>query len=86
MSSTKVTKCTSCTKPFHEGQNAIQCDKCDGWLHLKAIGGGVRGSKNMSDSYERASNKDSSAFYGIEKARRGVEIRHFECRENGRFP
>ena len=52
---------------------------------LKAIGGEGPGVKNMSDSYERASIKDSSAFYGIEKARRGVEIRHFECRENGRF-
>ena len=39
----------------------------------------------MSGSYERALIKDSFAFYGIEKACRGVEICHLECRDNGRF-
>ena len=52
MSSTKVTKCTSCTKLFHEGQNAIQCDKCDGWLHLKCSGLKQKEFKNISEETE----------------------------------
>ena len=39
----------------------------------------------MFGSYERASIKDYFAFYGIEKACRGVVISHLECREKGAF-
>ena len=49
------------------------------------VGRWVLGSKTISGSNERALIKDSSAFSGIEKARSGAEIRHFECCKNGRF-
>ena len=49
-------------------------------------GGGVRDQFLMLNLYQRASYKDSYAFYGIEKARSGAEICHAEHRENGRFP
>ena len=38
-----------------------------------------------SGIYDRASHWEPNAFYGIEKACPVVEIRHFECRENGLF-
>ena len=51
-----------------------------------AIGGGRGPGHFFSFSiYDRASHWEPNTFYGIEKARRGVEIRHFECRQNGRF-
>ena len=49
------------------------------------VGWGVRGSKNLLVSYERASNEDSCAYDGIEKACPVVTIRHFECRQNRHF-
>ena len=31
-------KCTNCAKMCINGQNCIQCDKCDGWMHLRCSG------------------------------------------------
>ena len=51
---------------------------------FKVIGGGP-GHFFSFGIYERASHWEPNAFYGIEKACPVVEIRHFECRENGLF-
>ena len=37
-SSESTTKCIKCSKIVFEGQNSIQCDDCDGWIHLKCSG------------------------------------------------
>ena len=62
----------------------------------KSVDMGLRPDKNMGGwvvfhfmvffiLYDRASHWEPNAFYGIEKACSVVEIRHFECRENGLF-
>ena len=45
-------KCLKCTKLCLEGQNCIQCDKCDGWIHLKCSGIRLKDFKNMTKNTE----------------------------------
>ena len=45
-------KCIKCAKLCLEGQNCIQCDKCDGWIHLKCSGIRLKDFKNMTKNTE----------------------------------
>ena len=45
-------KCTNCAKMCINGQNCIQCDKCDGWMHLRCSGLKLKEFQNVGKDTE----------------------------------
>ena len=50
-------KCTNCAKLCIDGQNCIQCDKCDCWQHLKCSGLKLKEFKKV------VKRQNSSAYF-----------------------
>ena len=45
-------KCIRCSKHFFPNQNAIKCDNCEGWLHLRCSGMKLRDFKMIREDTE----------------------------------
>ena len=85
MTSPSEDKCIKCTKYFYN-QNAIQCDKCKGWLHLKCSGLKLKEFNNIGDDTEFICRYCANYPCGkckrpVYETQNGVECSSDQCRQ-----
>ena len=77
-------KCIKCKSQFYPNQNAIQCDKCDGWLHLKCSGMSKKDFIRVQEDTEFVCNYCKNYPCGkcekpVYPSQNAVECSHDQC-------